>query len=124
MNRRLTLAATLTAASLALAGCASAAAQGQDGGETGGGTLTYLDAEIPTSAQVQESGTWQTRALQQNITDRLLYRNPDTNELEGWIAESWEVSPDGLTYTFVIRDGVTYSDGTPLDASSVKKNLE
>ncbi|MDQ1205336.1 ABC transporter substrate-binding protein [Microbacterium sp. SORGH_AS_0862] len=105
---------------IALAGCAA----GGTGGAEVPQVLTYLDAEVPTSAQVQESGTWQTRALQQNVTDRLISRNPETNELEPWIAESWEQSADGLDYTFVIRDGVTYSDGTPLDVNSVKKNLE
>lgn len=120
-GRRARLAAAAVAVlSIALAGCSAQPAST----DADGGSLVYLDAEIPTSAQVQESGTWQTRALQQNITDRLLYRNPDTNQLEPWIAESWTVSPDGLTYTFVIRDGVTYSDGTDLDASSVAKNLE
>lgn len=120
MKSRFRLAAALTAVALVASGCAASA----DAAASDGGDLVYLDAEIATSAQVQESGTWQTRGLQQNITDRLLYRNPDTLELEGWIAERWEVSADGLTYTFVIRDGVTYSDGTPLDATSVAKNLE
>lgn len=122
-TRRHLVAAAVTALALALTGCAAGAA-GSDGPPEDGGTLTYLDAEIPTSAQVQESGTWQTRALQQNVTDRLVYRNAETGELEPWVAESWEVAPDGLTYTFVIRDGVTYSDGSPLDASSVARNLE
>ena len=38
------------------------------------------------------------------------------------LAESWEV--DGLTYTFTIRDGITFTDGTPLDAEAVAVNLE
>ena len=119
-SRRARLAAAaVVALSLALTGCAAQAASS----DADGGSLTYLDAEIPTSAQVQEAGTWQTRALQQNITDRLLYRNAETGELEPWIADAWTVSPDGLTYTFVIRDGVTYSDGTAVDATSVAKNL-
>jgi peptide/nickel transport system substrate-binding protein len=121
VKKRLWLAAALTTVTLAVTGCANGAAGGSD---ADGGTLTYLDAEIATSAQVQESGTWQTRALQQNITDRLVYRNAETGELEPWIAESWTTSEDGLTYTFVIRDGVTYSDGTDLDATSVARNLE
>lgn len=112
-------AAAFVALSIALTGCSAATASS----DADGGSLTYLDAEIPTSAQVQESGTWQTRALQQNVTDRLIYRNAETGELEPWIAESWTVSPDGLGYTFVIRDGVTYSDGTDVDATSVAKNL-
>jgi peptide/nickel transport system substrate-binding protein len=121
VKKRLWLATALTTVTLAVTGCSAGtgSADAEDGG-----TLIYLDAEIATSAQVQESGTWQTRALQQNITDRLLYRNAETNELEPWIAESWETSADGLTYTFVIREGVTYSDGTDVDASSVARNLE
>lgn len=118
--RRLVALSLAVIGAAALAGCA---AGGAGGGEVPQ-VLTYLDAEVPTSAQVQESGTWQTRALQQNITDRLVSRNAETNELEPWIAESWEQSADGLDYTFVIRDGVTYSDGTPLDVNSVKKNLD
>jgi peptide/nickel transport system substrate-binding protein len=120
VKKRIWLAAAVTAVTLLTAGCAATT----EAGSADGGTLTYLDAEIATSAQVQESGTWQSRALQQNITDRLIYRNAESRELEPWIAESWEASADGLSYTFVIRKGVTYSDGTPVNASSVKKNLE
>ena len=73
------------------------------------------------SALIQEQGTWQDRALFWNLTDRLIYRNAQTGEFEPWIAESWTVSDDGLRYDFVIRQGVTYSDGTPLDVESVKR---
>ena len=113
-----------------LAGCGggsdsgSQAAKAAGGAPQRGGELVYLDAEIPISAQVQESGYWQDRALLQNVLDRLLYRNPETHEIEPWIAESWKVSKDGTTYDFVIREGVSYSDGQPLDVESVKRNLE
>ena len=40
------------------------------------------------------------------------------------LAESWEVSEDGKTYTFTLRQGVTFSDGTPLDAASVEWNFK
>ncbi|GIE99558.1 ABC transporter substrate-binding protein [Paractinoplanes rishiriensis] len=123
--RSLVLKAVLAASLLAVTACSSAAAEG--GSATGepvrGGELTYLDAEIPISALIQEQGTWQDRALFWNITDRLLHRNAETGELEPWIAESWKVSADGLRYDFVIRDGVTYSDGSPLDVASVQRNL-
>ena len=89
-----------------------------------GGEVVYLDAELSSNTQLQSSGTWQDSAYIQNITDRLIYRDPETLELKPWIAEEWTVSDDGLTYTFVIRDGVTFSNGQVLDAQAVKRNLD
>jgi len=89
-----------------------------------GGTLVYLDAEASRSTQPQGAGTWQDSAYLENITDRLIWKDPATGALEPYIAESWDISADGLVYTFTLREGVTYSDGTALDAASVARNLE
>lgn len=43
---------------------------------------------------------------------------------EGALAENWEISEDGKTYTFKIRDGVTFSDGEACDAFAIKANFE
>lgn len=40
------------------------------------------------------------------------------------LAETWTVSEDGLTYTFTLKQGITFHDGTPLDAEAVKYSLE
>jgi len=40
------------------------------------------------------------------------------------LAESWEISGDGLTYTFHLRHDVTFHDGTPFNADAVRVNLE
>lgn len=40
------------------------------------------------------------------------------------LAKSWEISPDGRTYTFHLRDDVTFTDGEPFDAQAVKKNID
>jgi peptide/nickel transport system substrate-binding protein len=45
-------------------------------------------------------------------------------KIEPQLATSWTVSPDGLTYTFKLRKGVVFSDGTPLDSTAVKKAFE
>lgn len=41
-----------------------------------------------------------------------------------WLAESWEVSPDGRIYTFHLRRDVTFTDGTPFNAEAVRLNME
>lgn len=40
-----------------------------------------------------------------------------------WLAKAWEISPDGKTYTFFLREGVVFSDGTPFNAKAVKMNV-
>jgi nickel transport system substrate-binding protein len=41
-----------------------------------------------------------------------------------WLAESWQIAADGLTWTFTLREGVLFQDGTPFDAAAVKWNFE
>ncbi len=41
-----------------------------------------------------------------------------------WLAESWNISEDGKTYDFTLRQGVVFSDGTPFDAKAVKMNFD
>src|SRR5581483_6695606 len=47
----------------------------------------------------------------------------DDGSVAKQLATSYQVSPDGLTYTFTIRSGVKFSDGTPLDANDVAYSL-
>ncbi len=108
---------------LLASGCSTPGAAAESGDKQGG-ELVYLDAELSSNTQLQSSGTWQDSTYIQNITDRLIYRDPETLELQPYIAEEWTVSDDGLTYSFLIRDGVTFSNGQTLDAQSVKRNLE
>lgn len=55
--------------------------------------------------------------------DSLVYLNAD-GELVPWLASSWQVSPDGKTYTFTLRQDVTFTDGTPFNAAAVKANFD
>ena len=57
--------------------------------------------------------------VQGYVQETLLARNPDTLEWEGLIAHSWDIGEDGLTITFRLHDGVTFSDGRPLTADDV-----
>ena len=51
-----------------------------------------------------------------NVCEGLVRFKHSTTEPEPCLATSWAISPDGLTYTFKLRDGVKFHDGTPLDA--------
>ncbi|MFT4041028.1 MAG: ABC transporter substrate-binding protein [Thermomicrobiales bacterium] len=54
-----------------------------------------------------------------SIYDQLVRVAPDGISLEPALAESWEISDDGITYTFHLREGVLFSDGTPFTADDV-----
>jgi len=55
---------------------------------------------------------------------RLLRVNFSTFEVEPWLAEKWDASPDALTYTFHLRPGLTWSDGVPFTADDVVFSLQ
>ncbi len=59
-----------------------------------------------------------------SVYDTLVYKDPETGEFVPGLAERWEVSDDGLVYTFYLRRGVKFHDGTPFDAEAVRFNLE
>jgi peptide/nickel transport system substrate-binding protein len=58
-----------------------------------------------------------------NTYDQLVRVSNDGTTIEPALAQSWDVSQDGLTYTFHLRPGVRFSDGTPLKASDVKYSI-
>ncbi len=57
--------------------------------------------------------------VQSYVLESLLIRDPDTLEWVGLIARSWDVSDDGLTLTFKLRNDVVFSDGQPLTSDDV-----
>lgn len=61
-----------------------------------------------------------------NVYETLLWRNAEgaSEEFTPGLAEEWTVSPDGLTWTFTIRQGATFHDGEPVNAEAVKLSIE
>src|SRR5690606_4737969 len=57
-----------------------------------------------------------------NVYDGLVRNTPGTLEIEPALATDWTISDDGLEYTFNLREGVTFHDGTPFNAEAVKFN--
>ncbi|HSR71048.1 MAG TPA: ABC transporter substrate-binding protein [Kiloniellales bacterium] len=59
-----------------------------------------------------------------NLYDGLVRFEDGTLQVGPGLAKSWEISEDGTRYTFHLRDGITFHDGTPFDAAAVKFNFE
>lgn len=89
-----------------------------------GGTLIYLEQQPHTNLYPPAGGFYPNGGILNQITDKLTWQNPKTLQVEPWIAESWSANADKTEYTFKIRPGVTFSDGTPLDANAVAKNFD
>src|SRR6185369_8074721 len=59
-----------------------------------------------------------------NLLDTLVTYDMEQAEIVPALAERWEHSPDGLTWTFHLRKGVLFHDGTPCNAAAVKTSLD
>ncbi len=59
-----------------------------------------------------------------SVYDTLVYRHPQTLAFEAGLAQSWTISDDGRVYTFNLRPGVVFHDGTPFNAAAVAANLD
>ncbi|RPJ01043.1 MAG: hypothetical protein EHM39_03900, partial [Chloroflexi bacterium] len=59
-----------------------------------------------------------------SLYDTLVYRHPQTMDFVPGLAERWEMAPDGLAWTFYLRQGVTFHDGEPFNAQAVAANLD
>jgi peptide/nickel transport system substrate-binding protein len=88
-----------------------------------GGTLTAAYATEPSSLAPWRSGDTTTHMVYQAIYDGLVEMTPNM-EIVPALAESWTPSADGKTWTFKIRKGVKFHDGTEVNAEAVKFNVE
>lgn len=116
-----TLAAGLGATGLAA--CATGPDTAAGGAPKSGGNLSFATTAEPDSWDVHVSVSTLSALAFRAVYDSLVNRKQD-GTFEPWLAKSWQVSPDGPTYTFVLRDDVTFHDGTPFNAQAVKDNLE
>lgn len=59
----------------------------------------------------------------QNMVFESLVMNTEDG-IEPWLAKDWDISEDGLEYTFYLREDVTFTDGEPFNAEAVKANMD
>lgn len=88
-----------------------------------GGTLVYATDREPTCLDPHVAGDMPQVFIGQQYLDSLVSMDAD-GHIGPWLAKSWEVSADGLTYTFHLRNDVHFTDGTPFNAAAVKANLD
>ena len=118
-SRRATAVAAAALFALSLGACAAIPAEGT-GEQLEGGTIRYAHLQEPPCV----FGGWIQQAyLSRQVLDSLVTQTED-GEIVPWLATDWEVSDDQKVYTFTLKDGVSFTDGTPVDAQAIVDNFE
>nr|WP_314709309.1 TIGR04028 family ABC transporter substrate-binding protein [uncultured Comamonas sp.] len=110
-----------------MAGCTQQSATetaGRQGAAAQGGELVYLEQQAHTNLYPPAGGFYPNGGVLNQITDKLTYQDPKTLEIQPWVAQSWSINDNATEFTFKLRSGVSFSDGTPLDAAAVAKNFD
>ncbi|MCU1417365.1 MAG: transporter substrate-binding protein [Schumannella sp.] len=120
MSRRSPVLPVLAAGVLVtLTGCVSAQVSAS-GEPVEGGTIVYAHQQEPACV----FGGWIEQAyLSYQVLDNLVSLD-ENHKVVPWLAESWTASDDGLSWTFTLKKGVKFTDGTPVDAAAVAYNFD
>jgi peptide/nickel transport system substrate-binding protein len=103
---------------LGLSACTGAAAS--SGERVEGGTIVYAHQQEPFCV----FGGWIEQAyLSYQVLDNLTSLD-ENHEVVPWLATEWSASDDGLTWTFTLKEGVEFTDGSPLTAEVVAYNFD
>ena len=89
----------------------------------GGSAVVTFNNDL-TTLDPQVGYDWQNWSVIKSIFDGLMDYKPGSTELEPDLAKSYTVSDDGLTYTFVLRDGIKFHNGRAVTSADVKYSLE
>jgi peptide/nickel transport system substrate-binding protein len=90
----------------------------------GGELQAGMDVWVADTLNQHRSNFTPSRMVARHVLDCLTWVNPADGTVNPWLADSWEISPDGLEYTFTLKEGVTFHDGTPFNAEAVKANFD
>jgi peptide/nickel transport system substrate-binding protein len=89
-----------------------------------GTSLTYGLTLSPTGIDPHLNASAELGIPLSSVYDTLVAQDPATGEFVPGLADSWTVSEDGEAYTFHLRSGVRFHDGTPFDAEAVRANID
>ncbi|GAE26742.1 dipeptide-binding ABC transporter [Halalkalibacter wakoensis JCM 9140] len=82
-----------------------------------------LEAE-PTSLDAHQLSDYNSSRAAMELYDQLVEFKDESTDIVPGLAEKWDVSDDGLKYTFYLREDVTFHDGTPFNAEAVKFSID
>lgn len=126
MKNVLKVTAVVAAAGLALTACAASERDGGGEETTGGGRDTFIFAASGDIAGLDPAfaNDGETFRVARQIFEGLVGTEPGTADPAPLLAESWDVSEDGLEYTFHLKEGVKFQDGTDFNGDAVCFNFE
>ncbi len=122
-HRLRTLSLGLTALALGAAACSSTGSTTQSGSASGSKTLVIANAVRVDTLDPEANSVNESIWMDQNLYSRLLQPNATGTKLLPDLATSWDVAPDGLTYTFHLRSA-KFSNGQPVTASDVVFSID
>ncbi|MFK0009664.1 ABC transporter substrate-binding protein [Paenarthrobacter sp. NPDC090520] len=89
-----------------------------------GGNLNFAVSVDRGCIDPQQVGNNDAIAIARQTVASLTSQDPKTGEIVPWLAEKFENNADATSFTFTLRTGASYADGTAIDAQSVKTNFE
>jgi peptide/nickel transport system substrate-binding protein len=92
--------------------------ESEDGSGGGGNFVAAISAQ-PDQLDPHQTTAYASFQVLENVYDTLVVPDAEGAEYQPSLAESWETSDDALTWTFRLREGVTFHDGSTLDAADV-----
>ncbi len=95
-----------------------------DPNATPGGSITITYKDDVATLDPAIGYDWQNWSMIKSLFDGLMDYIPGTTELRPGLAEAYEISDDGLTYTFRLRPGVLFHNGREMTAEDVKYSLD
>ncbi|MFZ5650326.1 MAG: ABC transporter substrate-binding protein [Bacillota bacterium] len=90
---------------------------------SGKSELVILQGSIPESIDPAVNSTLENALPITGVYEGLVRLNPETLNPEPCLSDSWEVSDDGKRWTFYLKPGIQFSDGTACDAEAVKASM-
>ncbi len=115
-----TAAATATTNASPTSGNAAASPTPATSSMKPGGSLVSMVVAEPTSMDIASGSGQHNYAVMSNVFENLLQWDDKTFQVIPCLAAKFDVSPDGLAYTFHLQQGVKFHDGTEMDADAVK----